>query len=114
MATPEVHKKLQDIIDECQVPGERISIQVLNRGYKVEIGCVSFAFELLVDLIESLKLFLDDPHDARAAFTDHMSELVGVDAPPPEPAQVHGEIGLRDLRAGVTRVGYPEEQTEPG
>ena len=111
MVTPEIHKKLQDIIDECQPAGTLINIRCLNRGYMVETGCVSFAFERLGDMIEALNLFLDDPHDAAAAFTEHMSEVVGVDAPPPEPGQVmHGEIGLRDLRRGATRVGYPDQE----
>jgi len=114
MATPEVHKRLQDIIDGCQAVSQPIHIQTLTRGYKVEIGCTSFAFERLGDMIEALNLFLDDPHDAAAAFTEHMSELVGADTPPPEPAiDLRSPGGFAAVRANAVRVGYPD-QTEPG
>lgn len=111
MDKPEIHKVLDAIINECQAPGQSIMIRPLTRGYHVEIGCASFAFERLGDMIEAVNLFLDDPQDARTIYNEHMSDLVGVTTPPPQAAHCDGEmVGLRDLRAGATRVGYPDEE----
>lgn len=112
--SPELHKTLKDIIGECKYPGTTIHIQPLTRGYKVEIGCASFAFERLGDMIQAVNLFLDDSIDAQTAYNDHMNELVGGDNPAPEmPCTDFATVNEGRMRGAAVRIGYPEETT-PG
>lgn len=118
MDKPVIRQVLHDIINECQPEGHQdIRIKCLTRGYQVGIGCGTFAFEKLGDMIEALNLFLDDQQDAEKAFNEHMREFVGVDEPPsaPECPPTINQDTLRDVIEGAVRVGYPETQDEtPG
>jgi hypothetical protein len=121
MDKPNLRKTLCDIIDQCQPLGYRGSIHIkpLTRGYEVSIGCASFAFEKLGDMIEALNLFLDDQVDAEKAFNTHMAELLGVDTTP-SPQSSHAGGCEGDTRQYATahnplgldpapvRVGYPD------
>jgi hypothetical protein len=52
------------------IPTRGISIQTLHRGYIVNVGCHSFAFETKETMLEKLTEYINNPQEAEQKWND--------------------------------------------
>lgn len=61
-----------EVMDEPMAYGNKytVTIDTLNYGYSVRVGCQSFAFETNESLISALATFLKDPYGTERLWND--------------------------------------------
>lgn len=94
------HKRvvtISNVITECRPRNDCLDIRIrlANRGYILQIGCAEIVFESVVDLLDCLGAYLENPSKYTFEYNNQLDKYEqdhGIDNTPDPPIEIESSI----------------------